>query len=98
MRKDALEKFQTLVKDDSDLNLFIDNIEQKDENTITYLYDGYIPCAILYRDGKYWDIQDSNPPYDDYKQYTSYDNIESIFGRLLKENAEDLDIAGITNY
>lgn len=79
-----IDKFKAVVDKHDDLQLFIDHIEQEDENTITYTFDGYMSCGILYRDGKYYDLQDGTLK-DDHKKWRGYDKIEEVFDRLIEE-------------
>lgn len=87
MKSTDIERFKETVESNKLLSVFIDKLVQEDDNTISYTFDGFIPCGIWYRDGVYYDIQDGTIEMhsDDYKSWSSYKTIDEIFDRLIDE-------------
>lgn len=85
-----IERFKELVAESSFLTLMIDKPTEVShdscqqlnvENGVHYLWDGYIPCVVLFDGESYWDLQDCWPDVPDRKlwwKYAKYSSLEEL--------------------
>ena len=78
---DIAKRFEELIKDTPQkLDKFIDNIEATDYGC-HYRFDGFMYCAIVYQDGKYYDVGDIHPgePFNwDLSKCSHFDTLEEL--------------------
>lgn len=45
---------------------------------VSYLFDGYMACHIVFANGRYYDVQDTLCPLDDLHRFSHYDSVLSL--------------------
>lgn len=72
-----IDEFKDFVAEHPSCSIFVDNIKSIEDDhydIISYLFDGYMLCYVIFDGLVYWDIQDREeiPAYfGDYKSYRS---------------------------
>jgi len=71
------EEFAALIAERPNLSIFIDRIEAT-HHGCKYLFDGYMPCHVVFYAGRYRDVQDREHPLEDILRFTAYDSVLSL--------------------
>jgi hypothetical protein len=77
MNSRIADEFHELIQERSNLKTLIDNVIPTDYGC-SYLFDGYMPCHVVFYHGRYADVQDQVDPLMDIAKFNRYDSILSL--------------------